>query len=147
MSDEVINVMDTCLWDYVEWLLYVNYLIFALSIASIMAVLWIICHVQHGRRRINALTMRPWRVVLICLLSVSIQTISNDPSLLNWSIWFSIERVNKLFNVFLSVTLIHEKHILSLFMLYQVHFDLRQHDVMKDKFRDLEQKESKSYWT
>ena len=147
MSDEVINVMDTCSWGYVEWLLYVNYLVFALSIASIMAVLWIICHVQHGRRRINALTMRPWRVVLICLLSVSIQTISNDPSLLNWSIWFSIERVNKLFNVFLSVTLIHEKHILSLFMLYQVHFDLRQHDVMKDKFRDLEQKESKSYWT
>lgn len=147
MSDEVINVMDTCLWGYVEWLLYVNYLVFAMAIASIIAVLWIICHVQHGRRRINALTMRPWRVVLICLVSVGSQTITNDPSLLNWSIWFSLERVNKLFNVFLSVTMIHEKHILSLFMLYQVHFDLRQHDVMKDKFRELEQKENNSYWT
>ena len=146
MSDEVINVMDTCDWSYVEWLLYMNYLIFAMAISSIIAVLWIICHVQHGNRRINALTMRPWRVVLICLVSVSSQTISNDPNLLNWSFWFSIERVNKLSNIFLAVTLIHEKHILSLFMLYQVHFDLRQHDVMKDKFRELEQKESNSYW-
>ena len=139
MGDEETNVMDLCTWGYVEWLLYVNYLVFALAMTFMISVLWIICHVQHGTRKINALTLRPWRVVIICLFTVGAQTIVNDPHMISWSIWFSIERINKIFNVFLAVTVVNEKHILSLFILYQVHFDQRQHDVMKDKFRELEQ--------
>ena len=140
------RVMQNCDWEPIEWIQYSNYLIFSLSITFMMAVLVIICHVQHGNQRINSITLRPWRVALLSLISIAAQTLSNEPHFLLWSVWFSIERVNKLFNVYFVMTLVNEKDILSLFMSYQIHFDLRQHDVMKDKFKEVERKHSNLYW-
>ena len=52
--------------------------------------------------------------------------------------WFTIERICKLFNVYLGLTLIFEKKVLSLFIVYQNIFKANQLDVMKDKYREVE---------
>ena len=65
---------------------------------------------------------------------------------MSWNMWYTIERINKLFNIYLGLTMVFEKHILSLFMIYQTTFPTTQHDVMKDKFRQVEAKELRLYW-
>ena len=60
---------------------------------------------MHGTRRINRLTMRPWKICLITILVVAIKALSNEVHM-KWNLWFFIERVAKLFNVYFGLTLI-----------------------------------------
>ena len=76
---------------------------------------------------------------------LAIKAIS-DEVYMSWNMWYTIERINKLFNIYLGLTMVFEKHILSLFMIYQTTFPTTQHDVMKDKFRQVEAKELRLYW-
>ena len=120
-------------------------MIFALSVTAFIGVLWVICAVVHGRRRLNFLTLRPWRIAFASLFITSIKAISNEVYM-SWDLWLLIERICKLFNIYFGMTLVLEKEILCLFMVYQAHFDLSQHDVMKDKFRSLERRLNRTYW-
>ena len=52
--------------------------------------------------------MRPWKMAMLCLAAVLCKCIS-DIYNFNWSIWLTIERLCKLFNVYLGLTLIFEK--------------------------------------
>lgn len=110
-----------------------------------IGVLWIICHVTHGTQRINFLTLRPWRIVLMSLFFTSLKA-SMTEAFIDWSVYFIIERFCKFCNIIFGLTLIFEKQILSLFMVYQAHFELNQHDVMKDELRKVESKINKRYW-
>ena len=117
-----------------------------MAFTVLLGVLWQICRIQHGTRPISSLTLRPWRVVLICLITVSAQAISNGKGIDSWANWFAIERLNKLTNVYFGLTLSFEKHILSLFMIYQSHLKANQLDVMKDTFRKFEKEANRNYW-
>ena len=131
------QTVEDCKWNENKLISYANNLIFSLSIASLLVVLWQICILEHGTRRVNFLTSRPWRTALIILFLIAIKAISNE-IYMSWDWWLFIERLCKLLNIYFGLTLALEKHILALFMIYQVHFNLNQHDVMKDKFRSLE---------
>ena len=85
-----------------------NYLVFALSVTALIGVLWIICIVTHGTRRINLLTLRPWRIVFGSLFVIAVKAISNEVYM-SWNMWFIIERICKLFNIYFGMTLILEK--------------------------------------
>ena len=141
-----VKKIEECIWDYKEEYVIENFLIFAMAFTVLLGVVWQICRIQHGTRPISSLTLRPWRVVLICLISVSAQAISNGKGIESWSNWFAIERLNKLTNVYFGLTLSFEKHILSLFMIYQSHVTANQLDVMKDTFRKFEKEANRNYW-
>ena len=81
----------------------------------------LICHVQHGKRRINKLTLRPWRIAFLTMTMVAIKSLSNLVYM-QWDAWFVIERLSKLLNILFGLTLVLEKHIYSAFMVYQVHY-------------------------
>ena len=84
-------------------------------------------------------------MAMLCLAAVLCKCIS-DIYNFNWSIWLTIERLCKLFNVYLGLTLIFEKQIYTLFMVYQVHLSPNQLDVMKDNYRRVEYQESRKYF-
>ena len=135
----------SCKWQDNESVSYANDLVFSLSICSLLVITWQICQVEHGTQQINFLTMRPWRVSLVIVIFVAVKVVSNEVYI-SWDFWLFIERICKLLNIFFGLTLAFEKQILSIFMIYQAHFPLNQHDVMKDNLRDLEQRINRRYW-
>ena len=109
--------ISQCVWkenDTIEW---INLWIFAISITSLLFIKTLICHVQHGKRRINKLTLRPWKIAFLTVTVVAIKSLSNL-IYMQWDIWFVIERLSKLLNMLFAMTLVLEKHIYSAFMVY-----------------------------
>ena len=113
--------MSDCIWNENEVIYWINLSIFAISITSLLFIKTLICHVQHGKRRINKLTLRPWRIAWLTLAVVALKSFSNL-IYMQWDIWFVIERLSKLLNIVFGMTLVLEKHIYSAFMEYQVHY-------------------------
>ena len=77
MSVEHHKKIDECIWAYNDKYVFENFAIFGMAFTVLLGTLWQICRIQHGTRPISSLTLRPWRVVLICLITVSAQAISN----------------------------------------------------------------------
>ena len=121
---------------------FINYCIFSLSVCLFITVLSNICIIEHSKRRVNKLTLRPWRVAMLTVVSVALKAISNEVYV-SWNVWLVIERFCKLCNVYFGLTLIQEKHLLSLFMIYQANLPVTRYDVMKDRFRDVEHRSNR----
>lgn len=127
--------MTDCIWeDDKELVEYLNYSFFSLAVSAMLLVLTQICFVVHGTKRINRITMRPWKVCLITMFFTAIKAIVTEVYI-SWNLWFVFEGLCKYCNVILTLTLVFEKDILIMFMVYQNHFTLSQLDVHKDFFR------------
>ena len=70
-------MVEDCLWKEDFHTSLFNLFVSALAITGIIIVMTQICRAEHGTRRINYLTLRPWKIALLGLFIVVIKALSN----------------------------------------------------------------------